>query len=39
MEPETEASALDDRDESEPEFLIDEELAYSIGYSDKDPAI
>jgi len=39
MEPETEASALDDRNEVEPEFLIDEELAYSIGYSDEDPAI
>jgi len=39
MEPETEASALDDRNNSESEFSVDEELAYSIGYSDPDPAI
>lgn len=34
-----EPNVYDDRDEQEPEFTVDEEFAYSIGYSDPDPAI
>lgn len=34
-----EPNVYDDRDEQEPEFTVNEEFAYSIGYSDPDPAI
>lgn len=39
---ETESAALDDRNReifNDPDFEMNEELAYNIGYSDPDPSI
>ena len=34
-----EPNCYDDRDETTPEFLIDEELAFGLGMDERDPAI
>ncbi|SEL18407.1 hypothetical protein [Haloferax larsenii] len=32
------STVYDDRDELEPEFLIDEQLAFGLGIEERDPA-